>query len=172
MPASLLVAATARPDVRLRRVDERRGSLGIGARQHREARLLLCELLEGQGRRLAVELPGGAVVLDVRIEPIQRPVAGCDRFLLVAHAARHVDAVGDAGRVRDDQRRATVRLGLGEHLDRVRHVGAHRDLRDVDVAVARCEQTEVLLALPLPPAANFATAPRGVAFEACPPVFE
>ena len=72
-----------------------------------------------------------------RVEAVERPVAAVDGLLLVAHRGRHVDAVRDAVAVRDHERRAGVRLGLGQHLDRLRHVGAHRDLRDVDVAVRR-----------------------------------
>ncbi len=43
------------------------------------------------------------------------------------------------------ERRAGVRLGLGERLHRLRVVGADRDLRDVDVAVGHGDQPEVLL---------------------------
>ena len=78
----------------------------------------------------------------------------------------HVDPVRDAVAVGDDERRPGVGLGLAEREQRLLRVRAERDARDVDVAVRDRLQREVLLAACLPPAANFATAPSGVAFDA------
>ena len=55
---------------------------------------------------------------------------------------------------------------------RLLRVCAHRNPGDVDVAVGDRLEREILLRHALPPAANFATAPSGVAFDVCPPVFE
>ena len=52
-------------------------------------------------------------------------------------------------RVRDDDRRAVVVLGLVERLHGRRGVGAHRDVRDVDVLVLHLHEAEVLLGLHL-----------------------
>ena len=79
------------------------------------------------------------------MEAVQRPVARSHGIVLVRHRGPHVDPVGDARRVGDDQRRSRPRLGLGERLDRLDVVRTDRDLRDVDVAVASRFDAEVLL---------------------------
>ena len=65
-----------------------------------------------------------------------------------------------------------IGLRFRERLHRLRVVGPERDLGDVDVAVAAAISPRSFFAVCLPPAANFATAPRGVDFDAWPPVFE
>ena len=60
------------------------------------------------------------------------------------HSMSHVGAVRDALRIGEDQRRALVRLGFAKRDDRLLVVGAHRDLRDVDVAVRDRHHREVL----------------------------
>ena len=50
-----------------------------------------------------------------------------------------------ARRVGDDERWTVVALGLAERLEELVRIGAHRDLRDVDVAVAHEDAAEVLL---------------------------
>ena len=78
----------------------------------------------------------------------------------------------DAGSEGDDERRTVERFGLLERLDGLGVVGAHRHARDIDVAVFIAISARSFFAVSLPPAANFATAPRGVDFDDCPPVFE
>ena len=51
-----------------------------------------------------------------------------------------------AGRVADDERRAVVSLRLGQRLDRLVHIGAHRNVRDIDIAVGHRDLRQVLLA--------------------------
>ena len=89
-------------------------------------------------RRFALDQPA-------RIEPVERPDAGVDGQLLLRRAVRHVVAVGDAVAVGDDQRRAGIGLGFEKRLRRLRHLGAERDPRDVDVAVHVRQQAEILL---------------------------
>ncbi len=87
-----------------------------------------------------------AVVGRPRVVAIERPVARRDRLLLVAHRRGHVDAVGDAGAVGDDQRGAAVRLRLAEGLERLERIGAHGHGGHVDVAVVDGHHAQVLLA--------------------------
>ena len=112
--------------------------------------------------------PGDAA----RVEAVERPDAGIDRQLLLRRAVRHVVAVRDAVAVGDNQRRPRIRLGFEQRLQRLRHLGAHRDARDIDVAIHVGDQAQILFPTVLPAAANFATAPSGVAFDRCPPVLE
>ena len=81
-----------------------------------------------------------------RVVAVERPVARVDGELVLLHARLHLDAVCDAVAVRDDQRRPVVRVGLRERLHRLCVVRAHRDLRDVDVAVGGGDHPEILLA--------------------------
>ena len=78
----------------------------------------------------------------------------------------------DAVAVGNHERRARILFGLPERPHRLGVVAAEGDLGDVDVAVADRDQPQVLLRVRLPAEANLATAPRGVAFDAWPPVFE
>ena len=80
-----------------------------------------------------------------RIVPHQRPVPGVDRAILLVEALAHVDAVGDAVAVGDDQGRPVVRLSLAEGAERLLRVGAHRHAGHVDVAVGDRLQRQVLL---------------------------
>ena len=80
-----------------------------------------------------------------RREAVQRPVARPHGVLHVGHRQRHVHAVGDAGRVGDDEARSGPRLGLDQRLCGLSVVGADRDLGDVDVAVRPGDRSEVLL---------------------------
>ena len=59
------------------------------------------------------------------------------------HTLSHVDAMGDALAVSNDQRRTRMRFRFNEGLDRVRVVRAHRDLRDVDVAVSHRRHAKI-----------------------------
>ena len=74
---------------------------------------------------------------------------GLHRRLLVRRTRLREETLLDAVRVRDDDRRAVVVLGLVERLHRRRRVGAHRDVRDVDVLVLHLHEAEVLLGLHL-----------------------
>jgi F-type H+-transporting ATPase subunit epsilon len=109
---------------------------------------------------------------DERVEAEQRPVAAGGRQVLLLHAEAHVDAVRDAVAVGEDQRRPGPGLGLAERLQRLLRIGAHRHLGDIDVAIGDRLQRQVLARGALAGAANLATAPSGVAFDAWPPVLE
>ena len=90
---------------------------------------------------LALLFLGGVVVPEV-------PVAALDGLLLLVLRAAHanLDAVVDAGRVADDERRAVVGLGLLDDVEVLGLAGAHSHLRHIDVAVALGNHTEVFLA--------------------------
>ena len=116
---------------------------------------------------------GWPAALSVGLVAVQGPVAATHRVLHVAHRLGHVDAVGDAGAVGDDERRSRPGVGLEQRLDGLRVVGPQRDLGHVDVAVGARDRAEVFLGRAL--AARRRTwrpRPREVAFEAWPPVFE
>src|SRR5579872_4588883 len=76
----------------------------MGAREHRIARFLVCVLLQGNARRLRVQLEW---ILSFepqrRIVPDQRPVARSHGGFLLFHAERHIVAVSDAMAVSDDK---------------------------------------------------------------------
>ena len=113
-----------------------RGEAGLGGR----------ELRDGDRRLLGVEVERRAVLGVGRREAVERPVARPHGVLHVGHRLRHVDAVGDAGRIGDDEARPGPRLGLDQRLRGLGVVGADRDLGDVDVAVGAGDRAQVLLA--------------------------
>ena len=71
------------------------------------------------------------------------------------HAVAHVDAVRDALRVRQDQGRSRVRLGLAHGHERLLVVRPHGDLGDVDAAVVDGHQRQVLAWRRLPRRGEF-----------------
>ena len=71
------------------------------------------------------------------------------RGLLVRGTRLGGEALLDAVRVGDDERGTVVVLGLVEGLDRGGRIGAHRDVRDVDVLVLHLHEAQVLLGLHL-----------------------
>ena len=79
-----------------------------------------------------------------RVEAEQRPVAAGGREVLLLHAVAQVEAVRDAVAVGEDQRGSRIGLRFAECEQRVLRVGAHRHLRDVDVAVGDRLQRQVL----------------------------
>jgi hypothetical protein len=121
--------------------------------------------------RLESSWNGMGALLLARVEAVQRPVAGLDRAHAV-HRVAHVDAVGDAGRVGQHQRRpghASASRNAARSASRWRpsRSGRRRRCRTASRA-ARGPSS----GWPCRPVANFATAPRGVALDACPPVLE
>ncbi len=134
-------------DVFLSQREQILGVLGIGPRQHGEASLLHGKFFKRLARLAAVEVermfarPGRP-----RVVAVQRPEAGLHDVLLMRHRRRHVDAVGDAVAVGQDQRRPAIRLRLAERPHRLGRIAAHRDLGDVDVAVRNGQHAQVLLA--------------------------
>ena len=76
---------------------------------------------------------------------VEQPAAGIDRLPLMLHALGHVDAVGDAVGVGQDQRRAVIGLGFDERPQGVLIAGAHGHAGHVDVAIGHRDQSEVLL---------------------------
>src|SRR5699024_10923727 len=131
-------------------VEQILGALGEGTGQAAVTGLVGQEVLilghvaglGGQGERVL------ALGLQRRVEGEQVPVTGLDRLLHLVLAVGHaaLDAVQFAGRVADDDGRAGVSLGFGNGLDRLRHVGAQRDLRDIDVTVGHADLGQALLA--------------------------
>src|SRR6185295_8542642 len=109
-------------------------ALGIDVVLQRKARILRVEL------KSVLSLQGAAWIVA-----IERPIRGVNSHLLLIHAFRHIDSVGDAMTVSDDQGWPVVRFGFDERLQRLSIVGSHRDLSHVDVAVPYRHQSEVLL---------------------------
>src|SRR5207302_161050 len=107
---------------------------------------------------------GVLVLVGSWVVAVQRPVAALDGVLLVTHRGAHLDAVGDARAVGDDERRSVPRLGFGEGLDRLDVVAAHCDLGHVDVAVRHGQQPQILLAgaLAVGGELGYSTARRGL----------
>ena len=70
-------------------------------------------------------LPGERLLIR-RVVPIERPITGFDRALRLGLALGHVDAVRDAGRIGQDDRRALVRFGFADGGQRLLAVGSHR----------------------------------------------
>ena len=151
-----------------------RAASGSALREHRVARLVVGVLLERDASAASSRAAAGSCPRRAGADRSGRAAsAPTDGRLLLLEAVHQVVAVRDAVAVGDDQRRARVGLGLAERAQRVRVVGAHRDAGDVDVPVGvMSERPGPSSAARLPPAANLATAPRGVAFDIWPPVFE
>ena len=84
-----------------------------------------------------------------RVVAEQRPVAAGDREVLLAHAELHVDAVGDAVAIGEDQRGPRIGLRLAERQQGLLRIGAHRHLRHVDVAIGDRLQGQILARGPL-----------------------
>ena len=81
-----------------------------------------------------------------RVVAVEGPVAAGGRLFLVAHRGGHIDAMGDAVAVGDDQRRSGVRVCLLEGVQGLQGVGPKRDLGDIDVAVVHGDHAQVFLA--------------------------
>jgi hypothetical protein len=93
------------------------GALGHGLRQRAEARLRHGPALVADRRGLRVELERQlALRVGRRVVAEERPRAGLHGLGLLLHAPGHVDAVGNAVAVGDDDGGAVVRLGLEEGL--------------------------------------------------------
>src|SRR2546430_514682 len=91
--------------------EEARGRLPIALGELAIAALVVEILGERAARLLRVELERMlALGRATGVVAIERPVPGLDGELLLLHALRHVDAVGDAVGVGDHQRRTIVRL--------------------------------------------------------------
>src|SRR5208282_571129 len=78
------------------------------------------------------------------IEPKQGPIAARNGEVLLLHAEAHVDAVGDALAIGQDQGCSYVSFRLAERVQRLLRVGAHGDLRNVDIAIGDRLESEVL----------------------------
>ena len=148
--AQFLVAFVAQFGVALGGDEELFGFLGEGLHQgvvadfaHNE----VAELAPVGLLRVEVEAVLAGLFLG-RVEVPQVPVAALDGLLLLVLRAAHtdLDAVVDAGRVADDERRAVVGLGLLDDVEVLGLAGAHGDLRHIDVAVALGNHAEVFLA--------------------------
>ena len=120
--------------------------LRVGAGEHGEASLRGDEVGDRDRRLLGVEFERDPVLGLARLEAVERPVSRLDGVLLVTHRLGHVDAVGDARRVGDHERRPGPGVGLEQGLGRLQVVGADGDLGHVDVAVGPGDGAEVLLA--------------------------
>ena len=145
-----LVALVAQLGVALGGDEEFFGFLGEGLHQGVVTYLAhdeVAELAPVEFLRVEVEAVL-ALILFGRIEVPEVPVAALDGLLLLVLRAAHtdLDAVVDAGRVADDERRAVVGLGLLDDVEVLGLAGAHSHLRHIDVAVALGNHTEVFLA--------------------------
>ena len=132
-------------DVGLGKLDEVLGALVVLTLERRVARLLVQEVDQPRAGSLAVEAERVCTLGGARVEAVEGPVAAGHRRLLVRHRLLHVDAVRDAGRVGEHERRAGPGSRLEQSADCLGLVGAQGDLSDVHVAVRLGQQTEVLL---------------------------
>ncbi len=73
-------------------------------------------------------------------------MAAFHRQMLLVQTALHVDAVGDAVAVGQNQRGAAISLGLPEGQQSLLRVGPQRDAGHIDVAVGNRLQGQILLA--------------------------
>ena len=108
-----------------------------------------------------------------RVVAVERPVAGVDGLLLVQHPVLDLDAVLDAVAVGDHERGARIvppPPRAPSRPARCRRRGRSGRRRRRRSPSRSCRGPSCGSACR--PTANFATAPRGVAFEAWPPVFE
>ncbi len=125
-------------------------NVGLRLLQRAVTRLAEDELLIACGRILAVQSEGIlAFLFEGRIVPVKLPITAVDRALFLFLALAHVDAVVDAGRVGDDQRRSVIFFRLDERVEELLFVAAHRHLCDVHITVAHRHHAEVLLFDPL-----------------------
>src|SRR6266542_2339394 len=132
-PREVAVQPPARIDVILGRGEllRRRGS---------EARLALEKLLHRNLDAARVELHRR---LTAWIVAIEKPLAGIDHGLLVLHRRRHLETMGDAVAVGDDQRGPFVGLRLDECLEGVLVFRTEGHAGDVDVLVGHGDEAEV-----------------------------
>ena len=119
-----------------------RGVFREGAFERRVADFAVEEVFVGHRRGLRVYRER---LFLARVVAVEYPVARVDGALHLGLRAAHaaLESVREAGRVGDDHGAAFVFLGLAQRLDELVHVGAHRDLRDVDVAVGHEHRAEV-----------------------------
>ena len=168
----LPVVAPALVDVGLGQLQQVLGAGRVGAAQDGEASLAAGELctgrdgsLESSDERLAAwrsRWAGSGTEASSR----SAPRLSCGSSTWTCRCRARCSAVGD------HERRPRPGVGLEQRLDRLRVVGAQGDLGHVDVAVGAAITPRSFLAVACRRAANLATAPREVDFEAWPPVFE
>ena len=160
----VLVVPPAVVDVFLRELQQTLGGFRIAVGEHGVTGFVVDVFLQRQRRRPRIQLHGILAQLrQVWIIAVQRPVAGLHRGFLLIHPVHQVIAVGDAVAVSDDDGRPVVGVGFQERLQGLHIARTHGDLRHINVAVADGHHAQVFLAPRLSPAANLATAPRGVA---------
>ena len=100
---------------------------------------------EIDGGRLAVELqrilPFGG---QYGVVAIEGPVTGIDGFSVLIDPFCHIDTVGNAVRVGNDNRRSVKRLCFQECLDALSRIG-ERHRGDIDGTVCHCHHSQILL---------------------------
>ncbi len=123
----------------------------IAPRQHRKPLLVVAVFLQRDGRCFGVELERILALLPQRrVVPHQRPVSRKHRVLLLLHAVRQIEPMGDAMAIRNDQCRTVVSLCLLERLDCLRIIAAHRDACHIHRPIADSLHRKILLAIGLP----------------------
>src|SRR6187401_2864066 len=81
----------------------------------------------------------------IRIVAVEKPLARVYRCLLVLHARRHIDPVGDAVTVSNNEGRTIECFCFEERLKGMLILCPHRDRSDIDVAVGHHHQSQVFL---------------------------
>ena len=74
---------------------------------------------------------------------VEQPAAAGDGLLLLMHALSHVDAVGNAMGVGQDQGGAGEGFRLQEHPQGVLVAGSHRHAGHIGAAVGHCHQAQI-----------------------------
>ncbi len=124
------------------------GLLRKGLLKRRIADLAFQELPQVAVRLLGIQDEGVLALLDqLRVVPVQRPVTGLDRQVLFGLCFAHADqnALIDARRIGQDQGRPGVGLGFRKRFHELVLVGAHGDAGDIDIAVGHHHLAHVLL---------------------------
>ena len=119
---------------------------GVGLHEQLVTAFGLDEVLEAAVRG-GLDVPGeaGGGIRGGGVEAVDRIVTRFDGALLLGLRLAHVDGVGDAGGVGEDDGRAIVRFGLLEGLQGLLAVIAEGDGGDIDVSVAHAHEAHVLL---------------------------
>ena len=142
----LVVVREAFVDIFLGEAKEFVGEFRLGAFEEVETGFLEGEIFEFSFRGLGIEFERIGVLVGRRAITIERPVTAVDSVFNAILGLGHIDTVGDAGAVSDDEGRAIIFFSFLEGFKGLVAVSAESDRGNVNVAVSHGELTEVFLA--------------------------